>query len=289
MQDLIPPRQNPSPAAPAYGELWDDAPELVFAPVPPRQPWRVAALASFGFLLAVGCAVGGVDVFRALNQPPTPDPVAQAAAAALTAAKTQHQEIAALRVHVEDLKGKLDAQAQKSRASDATIATLQKSLAEAKTAAATSAAQLQSRLEKVQSDAEKAQKNIDRTPVGSIPKPLPRPAQMPAQAQVAHLAPAPRGLEPRAMEPRAMEPPALAYAPDSPPPFPRVGFAPYRDYVLRDVGGGHAVIEGQGRLEEIEPGDILPGGALVEKIERRGQNWVVRTSRGYISPEYIDD
>ena len=83
--------------------------------------------------------------------------------------------------------------------------------------------------------------------------------------------------------------PALSYAPADPPPFAHAGVGPYRDYVLRDVGGGRAVIEGQGRLEEVEPGDILPGGAMVEKIERRGQNWVVRTSRGFIGPDYLDD
>ena len=56
--------------------------------------------------------------------------------------------------------------------------------------------------------------------------------------------------------------------------------------MLRDIGPGRALVEGGGRIEEVEPGDILPGGAMVERIERRGQSWIVMTDRGYIGPDF---
>ena len=77
--------------------------------------------------------------------------------------------------------------------------------------------------------------------------------------------------------------PAQAAAPASGPQ------GHYRAFVLRDASSRRAIVEGAGRMEEIEPGDILPGGAVVERIERRGQNWVVTTDRGYIGPEYMFD
>jgi len=117
--------------------------------------------------------------------------------------------------------------------------------------AASAASQLQAKIEKIQSQAAEkaAEHNVDKTPTASIPKPLPRPTQVQAAA------PAPRP-------------------------------APYRGFVLRDIGPGRALVEGGGRIEEVEPGDILPGGAMVERIERRGQSWVVMTDRGYIGPDF---
>ncbi len=58
---------------------------------------------------------------------------------------------------------------------------------------------------------------------------------------------------------------------------------PARDFVLRDVAHGVALIErGDGTLEEVIPGDTLPGVGRVTAIERRGPGWVVVTTRGVI-------
>jgi hypothetical protein len=268
MKDLIPP-SHPLPqtgAAPRSprGESWDgewdaswtDAPEIEFRPVYPRRSkWRLYSAAAGALMLTLGAGWAAADRIADYFGPASPDPVALKAAEALKTAQAQRQEIAALRVHVENLKTKLEAQAQKSRASDATIATLQKNLADEKADAASSASQLQAKIEKIQSQsAEKAaERNVDKNPTASIPKPLPRPAQIQAQNQ------------------------------------PRPRPTPYREFVLRDIGPGHALIEGGGRIEDVEPGDILPGGATVERIERRGQSWVVLTDRGYIGPEMTWD
>jgi hypothetical protein len=73
-----------------------------------------------------------------------------------------------------------------------------------------------------------------------------------------------------------------------PLPRPVTAQAPtgiYRAYVLRDIADGRAVVEGAQGLEEVGPGDVLPGGARVQRIEKRGPNWVVLTDRGAINPD----
>ena len=104
---------------------------------------------------------------------------------------------------------------------------MQKGLADEKADAASAASQLQAKIEKIQSQAAEkaAEHNVDKTSTASIPKPLPRPTQVQAAA------------------PGRRRP------------------APYRAFVLRDIGPGRALVEGGGRIEEVEPGDILPGGA----------------------------
>jgi hypothetical protein len=67
------------------------------------------------------------------------------------------------------------------------------------------------------------------------------------------------------------------------PPAPATG--PYRAFVLRDIDNGRAVVEGAHGLQDVGPGEVLPGGARVERIERRGPDWVVLTDRGVIQPD----
>jgi hypothetical protein len=258
MNDLIPPshpvpqtQRTLGPSRDADQDaFWGQAPEIEFSPVHrgPRKS-RLYAASAGALLLTLGMGWAAADKIALYFGPSLPDPAEVKAAEALSAAQAQRQEIAALRVHVETLKNKLEAQAQKSRSAESTIASLQKGLADEKADAASAASQLQAKIEKIQSQAAEkaAEHNVDKTPTASIPKPLPRPTQVQAAA-----------------------------------PRP----APYRGFVLRDIGPGRALVEGGGRIEEVEPGDILPGGAMVERIERRGQSWVVMTDRGYIGPDF---
>lgn len=54
-------------------------------------------------------------------------------------------------------------------------------------------------------------------------------------------------------------------------------------YLLRDVSGGVALLERRdGLIEEVAPGDDLPGAGRVTAIERRGRGWAVVTTKGVI-------
>lgn len=57
-------------------------------------------------------------------------------------------------------------------------------------------------------------------------------------------------------------------------------------WMLRDVYGGVALLEGRGGgLREVAPGEYIPGVGEIRSIERRGRGWVVVTSRGIIQAD----
>jgi len=64
--------------------------------------------------------------------------------------------------------------------------------------------------------------------------------------------------------------------PDNPRPL-------LRDYSVEDVQGGIAVVDGRYGPQQVAPGDFIPGAGRVLRIERRGGDWVVVTSRGVIA------
>ena len=248
---------------------------------------KAAVTAGAGLLLvALGWGAGAkIDSQLSTLAGPSPEQVAARAAEsaqkALGAEQAHQQEIAALRAHVEGMKSKLDAQAQKARESEAAVAALQKSLSEEKEQAQVLRAHMEKMtardvkpqqplvLEAPQPPSRPAASATDRTPTASIGKPLPIPAR-------------PLPIPPRplpAPEPARLE---AASALRPPPPAPP---KPYRAYVLREISDGMAVVEGEDGMVEAAPGDRLPGGARVQRIERRGGRWVVMTDRGYIAAD----
>jgi hypothetical protein len=56
-----------------------------------------------------------------------------------------------------------------------------------------------------------------------------------------------------------------------------------RNWIVREVHDGVAVVEGPYGYREIEPGEYLPGAGRVERIERHGNDWQVVTSLGMIN------
>jgi hypothetical protein len=55
-----------------------------------------------------------------------------------------------------------------------------------------------------------------------------------------------------------------------------------RDYSVEDVREGIAVVDSRYGPQEIAPGDLIPGAGRVLRIEKRGGDWFVLTSRGVI-------
>jgi len=234
---------------------------------------KVAVTAGAGLLLvALGWGAGAkIDDRLGALVGTSPEQIATRAAEsaqkALGAEQAYQQEIAALRAHVEGMKTKLDAQAQRAHESEAAVAALQKSLSEEKEQAQVLRARMEKMtasrdvkpqqplvLEAPQPPSRPTAGTVDHTPTASIGKPLPIPVRpLPAVS-------------------------ALRSTPPAPP-------KPYRAYVLRDISDGVAVVEGEVGMVEAAPGDRLPGGARVQRIERRGGRWVVMTDRGYIAAD----
>ena len=269
MSDLIPLPENSSGDHAPKIEI-DARRGLILAP---RRNRRVATAGAVAILLALGWGAGAtIDNMRG----PTPDQIAaqkavknatDAAAKALAAEEAQKQEIASLRGHVDSLKFKLDTQAQKAHASEGAVATLQKNLAEQKAEAAAAAAQLQARIDHLQAQAAQTAKPAQT-------------AQAAAPVHKPDIAPAkPQG---KVVE-RAPDPTPVASIGGPQAKTLSKPLTPYRAYVLRQADGRVAVVESRAGLEEVGAGDILPSGARVDRIERRGAQWVVVTDRGFIA------
>ena len=56
-----------------------------------------------------------------------------------------------------------------------------------------------------------------------------------------------------------------------------------RGYWLVEADEGYAVIDGRDGPQQVAPGDVLPGIGRVQRIERRGRDWVVVTRAGVIA------
>jgi len=56
-----------------------------------------------------------------------------------------------------------------------------------------------------------------------------------------------------------------------------------RDYAVENVRDGVAVVDSRYGQQEVAPGDSIPGAGRVLRIERRGGDWFVLTSRGLIA------
>ena len=64
--------------------------------------------------------------------------------------------------------------------------------------------------------------------------------------------------------------------PDNPGPL-------LRDYSVEDVRDGIAVVDSRDGPQEVAPGDFIPRAGRVLRIEKRGGDWFVLTSRGVIA------
>ena len=56
-----------------------------------------------------------------------------------------------------------------------------------------------------------------------------------------------------------------------------------RDYSVEDARDGIAVVDSRSGQQEVAPGDFIPGAGRVLRIEKRGGDWFVLTSRGVIA------
>jgi hypothetical protein len=66
------------------------------------------------------------------------------------------------------------------------------------------------------------------------------------------------------------------------PPDARPSVPVIRNWVVRGVYDGVALVESAQGAVEVAPGEFLPGAGRVRSIERSGRGWIVVTSRGVI-------
>ena len=100
---------------------------------------------------------------------------------------------------------------------------------------------------------------LDRTPTGASSKPDPRAIAKPNDNQRTE------------MNTRAPDQKSAGY------------LKAIADYVLHHVDRGHAFVKRpDGFLDEVAPGDELPGAGRVTAIERRDDGWIVMTTQGII-------
>ncbi len=59
--------------------------------------------------------------------------------------------------------------------------------------------------------------------------------------------------------------------------------APLRNFYLSEIHNGYAMIDSPQGEFAVAPGDVVPGGGRVLRIERHGRNWVVVTTLGQIA------
>jgi hypothetical protein len=70
----------------------------------------------------------------------------------------------------------------------------------------------------------------------------------------------------------------------APPADPKITDRLVEDWVVQDVHGDRALVEGRnGSLFEVGAGSILPGVGRVEAVKRQDGQWVVVTARGLIT------
>jgi hypothetical protein len=70
----------------------------------------------------------------------------------------------------------------------------------------------------------------------------------------------------------------------TPPAEPKITDRLVEDWVVQDVHGDRALVEGRnGSLFEVGAGSILPGVGRVEAVKRQDGQWVVVTARGVIT------
>ena len=239
------------PFEPAPGEAprWSEA-EFVATPAPthPAKRWRGAA--SLAAVVLIGAA---------------------AAVAEVHAARVASAEQAATRA----LAHRLDAIAASLQSLDANrpdLTGLKKSLADLKANAASAhelggaVTQLTARVDRLEKDQTGKLDKLEKDSTQQL-------ASIAQRLDKLEAKPAPKA-EPAKPAPAAsMEPTGSIEKPK----------APLRHLYLSEIHNGYAMIDSPQGEFAVAPGDMVPGGGRVLRIERHGRDWVVVTTLGEIA------
>lgn len=256
-----------------------DAPEYEARPAAATKgrDWkRIRAAASLAALVVIGGAAAAAHV-HALN----------VATAGQAQARGMAQRLDTISSRLETLE------ANRSRDE---VASLRKLLAEIKSSAANTrdvggvVGQLVARVDKIEKEQgarlDKLGERIDHDSAARLTEMTARldklEAKVAAPAKPAAPVVATAPAKPATATEVAKAAPGVSYDPTGAIDKPRPRL---RGYFLAQVHNGYATIDSPGGEFAVAPGDLVPGGGRVLRIERRGRDWVVVTTQGQIVAE----
>lgn len=256
-----------------------------------RHNLRWPAAAAAGMVLTAGLGFGAAHLVTAT---PAPDPSEQRWIEAAAGMKQTHADVARLAGELKSMRASLETlKTDRPRAElSSKQAQLNDKFDKAAADSTNKIAKLAEQLDRI----EKTQRDPAR--IATLVEKLERIEKQTATVaeKVAVAAPAPAATPTPPPKPVALAPatsatpevtttgslaeakPAAAKVPDFDPRKTQLD-----SYILRDVDNDGALIEARnGRVFEVHPGQTLASLGKVEAIERRGRQWIVVTSKGFI-------
>jgi hypothetical protein len=235
------------------------------------------AVCLFGFAWAVSSHFSGDHSFFDSQMTPAAQAVLQREnaerAEMLRTAQKMAEDVRALKANVEVLRASL-AQNQAAKEASA-LDGLKKQIDAVKTGTSASIAELSSKLEHMQQEpAAKLAQVIDRLDRIERQTAAPAAAPLAASSSGAVAAAKPPAGKPTQMAAAQTKPAELANGEKDPQLI--------TDWVVRDVYDGIALVENARGAIEVMPGETIPGAGTVKSIEKRGDGWIVITSRGLV-------
>ena len=239
------------------------------SPRPSRAPrdWRrLAAAASLAAVVAIGAAAAAAHV------------------RGLQVARAGQAETRALAHRIDAMTARL--QSLEANRSHEELASLKKVQAEIKAGAASTrdvggaVGQLGARMDRVEKEQsarlDKLGDRIDQNAAARLADVTARLDKLEAKATVAVAAPT----KPAGKTDVAKFPAGVSDETTGAIDKPR---AALRGFRLSEIHNGYAMIDSPNGEFAVAPGDVMPGGGRVLRIERRGRDWVVVTTRGQIA------
>jgi hypothetical protein len=260
-----------------------------------KSGWRTTAsraaiaLIVFGGAFAAGAHFLGVSTpaGHTASADATPVQVAQSAQDSDVAemrrdTKALGDEIHSLEARLQSLRASVQAQTpDELRGLKKSIDGLKASLDAEKTASDASIAQLSAKIDRLERGGKITETSLDRserTDTKAIQQTLDRAAR----TERASAEPQTTGSIPGGSQVLGSKPQQLALAAEPQKRTPQL----LTNWIVRDVYDGIALVEGPEGAVEVMPGDIIPGAGTVRSIQRRGNGWVVLTSRGMVDYDH---
>jgi hypothetical protein len=259
------------------------------------QAALVAAFVGLGWAVA-GSFFGAHTLKAPVQQASQPVVTQVAATQEGTDTKRLTDEIHALKKELDTMRITMaqTANSEEVRALKRSVDTVKTGLESTKSEVSNSIAQLSGKLDRVQHEPAKLREISDRLDHIEHPAAVPlvtaslppqkeeavKPPQVPlppakaatqtqAQGSIAAVAPQAQS---------AVVKPSSASVPPAATDKPQL----LTNWVVRDVYHGIALVEGPHGSIEVIPGETIPGAGTVKSIEKRGNGWIVLTSRGLV-------